>query len=102
MNNRDTESVTRLLREWSAAERTACSCGPGAALLQHLEKEMRATQLDREIQRVFPWVAAAALAAAVILAWLNLSTLQDPHSHPLDTLFGLPQPTLEESLSANL
>ena len=92
----------RVLKQWPELERSARSSTLSPEQLARLDHELAAEILDREITRAFPWVAAAALAAAVLLAWLNLGNMRETYRNPIDALFGLPQPTLEDSFLVNL
>jgi hypothetical protein len=58
--------------------------------------------VDLEIKRAFPWVAATALAAAVILALVNFEMMGESSDNTLEALFGLTVPTIEETLYADL
>jgi ferric-dicitrate binding protein FerR (iron transport regulator) len=90
----------QLLQDWADLEAAAA---PAAGLrFERLEAAFEEAAMDEEMVRWFPWVAVTALAAALILAAINLGTDQQLAAGPLEALFGLPQPSLEETLLADL
>ena len=91
----------RALQQWP--QELQRSAAPDLEPLHHrIRSEMEALAVEREMRRAFPWLAAAAIAASVLLGLVNLNRVEDPASNPLDEAFGLPNPSFEASLIADL
>ena len=88
-----------VLREWPELENFAHSPG---AILDRIHSVQRAESFDAGIKQAFPYVAAAALAASVLLAFINIGQTDDASDITIDDVFGLPQPTIENTILANL
>lgn len=92
----------RVLQEWpdlDAADRPFVN---SRVVMDQILMEKSGTAIDMEIKKAFPWVAAAALVAAVVLAVINIESMADNADTTLDAVFGLSIPTLEDSLMNDL
>ena len=102
------ESDTRLLTQWKAFR--VLQTWPEQEYLEPVGLETEEFMLriqheesvDTGIKRAFPYVAAAALAASLILAFVNIGQADKSSDISLEDVFGLPSPTIENSLLANL
>lgn len=88
-----------VLQEWPELENIAPSSN---TVLNKIHSAQNADSFDAGIKQAFPYVAAAALAASVLLAFINIGQTEDVSDITLDDVFGLPQPTIENTLIANL
>ncbi len=88
-----------VLQEWPELENVAHST---EGVLDRIQAVQKAESFDAGIKQAFPYVAAAALAASVLLAFINIGQTEDSSDITLDDVFGLPQPTIENTLLVNL
>lgn len=89
----------RILSKWPELENVASRESDSAAVMLRMRQE---NSIDTGIKRAFPYVAAAALAASLILAFVNIGQVEKSSDITLEDVFGLPSPTIENSLLANL
>lgn len=89
----------RVLQRWPELEQVEPNANSTDLVLDKIEQDQ---SLDNDIKRTFPWVAAAALAASIVLVFINIGQKEDSSEITLDDVFGLPTPTIENSLLANL
>ena len=89
----------RYLQKWPEFEQTTSAADSEALVMEKIREE---ASLDTGIKRNFPWVAAVALAASVVLVFINIGQKEDSSDITLDDVFGLPTPTIENALLANL
>lgn len=89
------------LLDWAQEETAALASAPPAQLFAELDHERQHRLLDREIGRLFPWVAAVGLAAVLVLALVNFDAMKDFAESPVDACLGLPDPSLDNSLAAH-
>ena len=99
---RDQLLAFRVLTSWPALDRADRSESNSADALARMEALFAREAVDDEIKRAFPWVALVALAAAVVLAVINFGTMRDFSNTTLDALLGLPETSIEHTLTANL
>lgn len=88
-----------VLQKWPELENVTSSTD---VVLDRIHSVQKAESFDLGIKQAFPYVAAAALAASVLLAFINIGQTEDASDITLDDVFGLPQPTIESTLIANL
>ena len=91
----------RVLQSWPYCEVAAREDRDPRVILQRLEDEWEAEARDRELGRIFPWVAAASLAAAIVLGLLNIGAMSETTSGPIDALLGLPQASIDNLFLAD-
>ena len=89
----------RILQKWPNLEQTTPAIDSEDLVIARIEED---ASLDTGIKRNFPWVAAVALAASVVLVFINIGQREDSSDITLDDVFGLPAPTIENTLLANL
>ena len=89
----------RVLQRWPELEQTTSAADSEALVMAKIHEE---ASLDTGIKRNFPWVAAIALAASIVLVFINIGQTDDTSEITLDDVFGLPTPTIENALLANL
>ncbi len=99
---RDRLSTFRILQQWPGLDAADRPFVNSRAVMDQILLEKSGNAVDLEIKRTFPWVAAAALAAAVVLAVINIETMGNNAESTLDAVFGLSIPTLEDSLLTDL
>lgn len=99
---RDRLATFRILQEWPELDAADRPFVNSRAVMDKILMEKSGAAIDIEIKKVFPWVAAAALAAAVVLAFINIETMADNADTTLDAVFGLSIPTLEDTLLTDL
>lgn len=89
----------RVLQEWPLLEQLSQKSGSTDVIMMRVHE---VESVDYGIKRNFPWVAAAALAASVVLVLINIGQKEDASDVTLDDVFGLPAPTIENTVLANL
>lgn len=89
----------RVLQQWPQLENQNSMLMDTSDIMLRIRQE---NSLDAGIKRTFPYVAAAALAASLILAFVNIGQSDKSSDITLDDVFGLPSPTIENSLLVNL
>ena len=92
----------RILQSWPALEKAALDAQHPQVVFDRLQHEWELEAVDRELGRVFPFVAAASLAAAVILGILNIGAMRNFSNDTFDALLGLPQHSLDDIFLAEL
>jgi len=89
----------RVLQHWPVLEQLESRLVGADTVLAVVQEDQ---SLDTGIKRNFPWVAAAALVASIILVFINIGKNEDTSNITLDDVFGLPAPTIENTLLADL
>jgi len=101
-NLQDILQTFRILQTWPAVEKATLAEPYPQVLINRLEHEWELEAVDRELGRVFPFVAAASLAAAVIIGIINFGAMREFANDPIDALLGLPQHSLDDIILAEL
>lgn len=99
---REQLATFQVLQEWPGLDAADRPFVNSRAVMDQILMEKSGAAIDLEIKKAFPWVAAAALAAAVVLAYINLETMAGNADTTLDAVFGLSMPTLEDTLLTDL
>lgn len=85
--------LERLLRR---ARVTAFDAGFADRVLQRWHADARRS-LGRRLQRPFQWMLPAAIAALLVLAFLNVRAMHARSGNPFDAVLGLQRVTLQSA-----
>ena len=92
----------RILQQWPDLESENRVMESSQAVLGRLEAEWELEAVDRELGRVFPFVAATSLAAAIIIGIINIGAMREFSNDTFDALLGLPQNSIDDIILAEL